>query len=150
MGPCGGRIWVHAAGAFDRASENWLMARFWSIEPRRGGRKRVRAGSTGRQLMAGVVAGLLAATALPGIAQQTGQQAGQQAIGADGGPFGGVKHDSSAPIEITSDALEVRQAEQLAIFSGDVVAGQGSRRLTADRVEVSYDEQADDPDTGAI
>lgn len=85
-----------------------------------------------------LLAGLLVA-ALPAMAQQQG-------------PFGGFKHDRSAPIEITSDALEVRQAQNLAIFSGEVVAGQGTLRLTADRVEVSYDEQAEggDSETGAI
>lgn len=58
----------------------------------------------------------------------------------DGGPFGGFKHDRSAPIEITSDSLEVRQAEELAIFTGDVVAGQGTLRLTSDVLYVYYDE----------
>jgi lipopolysaccharide export system protein LptA len=74
-----------------------------------------------------LVAGHLAMAGMPAAAQ------GQ-------GPFGGFKHDRTAPIEITSDALEVRQAENLAIFSGEVVAGQGTLRLTADRVEVAYDE----------
>ncbi|HET7408815.1 MAG TPA: lipopolysaccharide transport periplasmic protein LptA [Paracoccaceae bacterium] len=81
--------------------------------------------------------GLVGAAALPAAAQSAG-------------PFGGFKHDSSAPIEITSDALEVRQAEQLAIFTGDVVAGQGTLRLTADRVEVTYADQGQDSGTGAI
>ena len=85
-------------------------------------------------------AGFLAATALPAGALAQGQ-----------GPFGGFKHDRSAPIEITSDALEVRQAENLAVFSGEVVAGQGTLRLTADRVEVTYDaETGDESETGAI
>jgi lipopolysaccharide export system protein LptA len=66
------------------------------------------------------------------------------------GPFGGFKHDSKAPIEITSDSLEVRQAERLAVFSGQVVAGQGTLRLTADRVEVTYDAGGSDAATGAI
>ncbi|MEM8842724.1 MAG: LptA/OstA family protein, partial [Pseudomonadota bacterium] len=63
------------------------------------------------------------------------------AIAEEKGPFGGFKHDSKEPIEITSDALEVRQAEQLAIFTGDVVAGQGTLRLTADKLDVYYTEQ---------
>jgi lipopolysaccharide export system protein LptA len=92
----------------------------------------------GTRLRGLLCAGLLALTAHPALAQGTG------------GPFGGFKHDRTAPIEITSDALEVRQAEQLAIFSGEVVAGQGTLRLTADRVEVTYDEQSQDSDTGAI
>ena len=58
----------------------------------------------------------------------------------ESGPFGGFKHDRSAPIEITSDSLEVRQAEELAIFTGDVVAGQGTLRLTSDVLYVYYDE----------
>jgi lipopolysaccharide export system protein LptA len=53
-------------------------------------------------------------------------------------PFGGFKHDSTQPIEITSDALEVRQAESLAVFSGRVVAGQGTLRLTANTLTVWY------------
>lgn len=88
--------------------------------------------------VASLVVFLVGAVALPAAAQ------------SPTGPFGGFKHDRSAPIEITSDALEVRQAEQLAIFSGEVVAGQGTLRLTADRVEVTYDEQAEGSDTGAI
>ncbi len=73
------------------------------------------------------------------------------AFAQNNSPFGGFKHDRTAPIEITSDALEVRQAESLAIFSGDVVAGQGTLRLTADMVEVLYDENNEsDSETGAI
>ena len=67
------------------------------------------------------------------------------------GPFGGFKHDRTQPIEITANALEVRQAEQLAIFSGEVVAGQGTLRLTADQVEVTYDENNNSGgETGAV
>ncbi len=65
-------------------------------------------------------------------------------------PFGGFKHDSKAPIEITSDSLEVRQAESVAIFAGSVVAGQGTLRLTADKVTVSYSAGKSDAATGAI
>lgn len=57
-----------------------------------------------------------------------------------GNPFGGFKHDSSQPIEITADALEVRHAEGRAIFTGSVVAGQGTLRLTADVLNVWYAE----------
>ncbi|MEM9370180.1 MAG: lipopolysaccharide transport periplasmic protein LptA [Pseudomonadota bacterium] len=75
------------------------------------------------------------------------------AFAEEKGPFGGFKHDNSEPIEITSDTLEVRQAEQLAIFTGEVVAGQGTLRLTADQLDVFYQEQGQetaDADTGAI
>lgn len=53
--------------------------------------------------------------------------------------FGGLKHDSSLPVEITSDQLSVDQATGKAVFSGDVLIGQGSLRLTATTVEVIYD-----------
>jgi lipopolysaccharide export system protein LptA len=66
------------------------------------------------------------------------------------GPFGGFKHDSSKPIQITSDRLEVRQQQNIAIFSGEVEAGQGTLRLTADRVVVAYDREETDSETGAI
>lgn len=72
------------------------------------------------------------------------------AFAQDSGPFGGFKHDRTKPIEITADSLEVRQAESLAIFEGKVVAGQDTLRLTADRVEVTYDENQGDSETGAI
>lgn len=83
-----------------------------------------------------------------------GLLAAMPATAQNSGPFGGFKHDRTAPIEITANALEVRQAENLAIFSGDVIAGQGTLRLTADTVEVSYEEQNSDTsassETGAI
>ncbi len=72
------------------------------------------------------------------------------ALGQAAGPFGGFKHDSSEPIEITSDSLEVRQSEGIAIFSGGVKAGQGTLRLDADRVVVAFDPDEADQETGAI
>lgn len=63
-------------------------------------------------------------------------------------PFGGFKHDNTQPIEITADSLEVREAERRAIFAGEVVAGQGDLRLTADTLDVWYLE--DGGETGAI
>ena len=73
------------------------------------------------------------------------------AMAQNNGPFGGFKHDRTEPIEITANSLEVRQAENLAIFDGEVVAGQGTLRLTADRVEVTYSQDnQSDSETGAI
>jgi len=73
------------------------------------------------------------------------------AIAQTDSPFGGFKHDSTLPIEVTADALEVHQAENLAIFSGDVIAGQGTLRLTADKVFVTYRSGGGgDASTGAI
>ncbi|MEL6267115.1 MAG: lipopolysaccharide transport periplasmic protein LptA [Pseudomonadota bacterium] len=74
----------------------------------------------------------------------------EPAIAQQDSPFGGFKHDNTQPIEITTDALEVQQANNLAIFSGAVIAGQGTLRLTADRVEVYYDTENSQGSTGAI
>lgn len=65
-------------------------------------------------------------------------------------PFGSFRHDNTQPIEITADALEVRDAEQRAIFSGSVVAGQGTLRLTADTLSVWYEGGAQTEGTGEI
>lgn len=53
-------------------------------------------------------------------------------------PFGGFKHDETQPIEIAADSLEVREQEKIAVFKGEVVAGQGTMRLSADELEVNY------------
>lgn len=53
-------------------------------------------------------------------------------------PFGGIEHDSTLPVEITADTLSVNQSEGTAEFNGKVVAGQGSMRLTADKLVVEY------------
>jgi lipopolysaccharide export system protein LptA len=52
--------------------------------------------------------------------------------------FGGLKHDSSLPIEATADKLEIKQSDGSALFTGNVVIGQGEMRITADRVWVIY------------
>lgn len=67
-------------------------------------------------------------------------------------PFGSFKHDSTLPIEITSNSLAVNQTKKVATFSGEVVAGQGTLRLTADKMEIFYDAEdtAEDSQTGAI
>ncbi len=53
-------------------------------------------------------------------------------------PFGGFRHDETQPIDIAADSLEVQEAKGMAIFRGQVVAGQGTMRLTADELEVTY------------
>lgn len=57
----------------------------------------------------------------------------QTAIG-----FGGVSHDSSQPIEVTSDSLSVDQTTGNAVFSGNVVVTQGDLRMAAGEVSVIY------------
>lgn len=55
----------------------------------------------------------------------------------------GVKLDSSQPIEVVSDNLEVFQEQQKAIFSGNVIATQGNINMRAATMTVYY------RDTGA-
>ncbi len=52
--------------------------------------------------------------------------------------FGASSHDSSLPVEVTAEQLNVDQADGAAIFTGNVVAGQGEMRLSADRMQVEY------------
>lgn len=52
--------------------------------------------------------------------------------------FGSVKADPSQPVEVTSDALAVNQADGSAEFNGNVVIVQGVMRLSADKVLVIY------------
>ncbi|HWL57814.1 MAG TPA: lipopolysaccharide transport periplasmic protein LptA [Paracoccus sp. (in: a-proteobacteria)] len=50
----------------------------------------------------------------------------------------GNAQDVSAPVEVTADTLQVDQKTGLAVFSGNVLIGQGAMRLSADRVTVTY------------
>jgi lipopolysaccharide export system protein LptA len=64
-------------------------------------------------------------------------------------PFGGLEHDETLPVEITSDTLELDQAAGTAVFQGEVKVGQGELRLAADRVEVFYDAR-EGSETGTV
>jgi len=59
-----------------------------------------------------------------------------------------TKHDSSQPIEITADQLDVQQEKQLATFSGNVQASQGDIRLQAASLQVRYRASEGDADVG--
>lgn len=48
------------------------------------------------------------------------------------------EHDSSLPVEITSDDLTLDQEANTAVFTGNVVAVQGAMTLTSDRLTVEY------------
>jgi len=50
--------------------------------------------------------------------------------------FGGLKADTSLPVEVNSDTLSVDQATNRAVFTGNVVVTQGPMKLTAAEVEV--------------
>ena len=79
-------------------------------------------------LIADTVAGLM-----PGMASaQTGVA------------LGGLSVDPSAEVEVTADSLTVDRAGGGATFAGNVVIGQGEMRLSAARVEVTYDEASGD------
>lgn len=58
--------------------------------------------------------------------------------------LGGLTADPTAPVEVTADALSVDQTTREAVFSGNVVIGQGDMRIAAARVAVSYDEATGD------
>jgi lipopolysaccharide export system protein LptA len=54
---------------------------------------------------------------------------------------GAFATDPEAPVEVTSETLSVDQATGAALFSGDVIVGQGDLRLQAPGVEVRYAEE---------
>jgi lipopolysaccharide export system protein LptA len=49
-----------------------------------------------------------------------------------------LEHDTSLPIEITADSLEVLRNQQVATFTGNVDAVQGDMVLSADLLRVHY------------
>lgn len=55
-----------------------------------------------------------------------------------------LQHDSSQPIEISADTLEVLQEEQIATFAGNVDAVQGDLVLSADKLLVHYEGENSD------
>ena len=63
------------------------------------------------------------------------------ALHAANSPMGA--HDTRSPIEITSDSLEVLQADNKAIFSGHVVAIQGDVRIKSNKMTVYYAPKSD-------
>lgn len=76
------------------------------------------------------IAALVAALTLPGLAMAQGAQIA----------FGSVQQDSSLPVEVTADNLDVDQTDGTAVFTGNVRIGQGAMRLSAPRVVVVYKE----------
>jgi len=64
--------------------------------------------------------------------------------------FGGVSYDGSQPIEITAERLSIDQDDGSALFSGNVIAGQGEMRLSADEMRVEYVSDDSAADAGQI
>lgn len=52
--------------------------------------------------------------------------------------FGNTRQDSRLPVEVTADNLDVNQENGTAVFTGNVLIGQGEMRLAAPRVLVVY------------
>lgn len=52
--------------------------------------------------------------------------------------FGNTQQDADAPVEVTADNLSVNQNDNTAVFTGNVLIGQGAMRLSAPRVLVVY------------
>ena len=52
--------------------------------------------------------------------------------------FGSLSANSDLPVEVTADNLDVDQTDGTAVFTGDVLIGQGDMRLSAPRVVVVY------------
>ncbi len=57
--------------------------------------------------------------------------------------FGNTKQDTKQPVEVTADNLSVNQNDGTAIFTGNVLIGQGAMRLAAPKVQVTYNEAGD-------
>ncbi len=55
--------------------------------------------------------------------------------------FGTLRQDTGLPVEVTADNLSVDQDTGIAIFTGNVLIGQGEMRLSAPRVLVVYREE---------
>lgn len=52
--------------------------------------------------------------------------------------FGNTTINTKLPVEVTADSLDVNQDDGTAVFSGNVLIGQGEMRLSAPRVLVVY------------
>jgi len=58
--------------------------------------------------------------------------------------LGGISTDPTAPVEVSADNLSVDQGSGTAVFSGNVLIGQGDLRLSAGTVQVIYSDATGD------
>lgn len=63
-------------------------------------------------------------------------------------PFAGT--DTSAPVRIDADTLEVIRPEGVAVFSGNVRAVQGTLTITGDEMRVYYSEKKQENDAAGV
>ncbi len=52
--------------------------------------------------------------------------------------FGGLKQDTTLPVDVQADQLSVNNADGTAVFTGNVLVGQGEMRMAAAEVRVKY------------
>ena len=67
--------------------------------------------------------------------------AAMPALGQDAGTnvaFGGLKTDTTLPVQVTADQLAVNQTDGTAVFTGNVVIVQGDMKVQAGKVQVNY------------
>lgn len=79
--------------------------------------------------------------AAPALAQQA-QQGGNVTSA-----FSGFSTSSNDPVNVESDNLEVKDQENLAIFSGNVVLTQGGSTVNANRLAIYYYAKGEKPKT---
>lgn len=60
------------------------------------------------------------------------------ALAGTGAGYAARGHDTSQPVEIDADALEIQQERKIAVFTGNVAARQGELVLRSDSLEVDY------------
>lgn len=95
-------------------------------------------------MLTGVIATGLALAFLtsPSLAQTDDAAPQAESSNTDGEESAGIfsqgGHDTKQPIAISSDTLEVKQDEEIAIFAGNVDAIQGEMRLRSQSLEVYY------------
>jgi lipopolysaccharide export system protein LptA len=97
---------------------------------------------TDRIWLAAAVSAICLAAAAP-VSAQT-QPAQGQAQG-----FNGIKMSGDQPIQIESDRLEVREKENVAVFSGNVNVVQGKTLLKAGKLTVYYVQGTGSATTGS-
>ena len=52
--------------------------------------------------------------------------------------FGGLRGDTSLPVEMNADSLSINQTDGTAVFSGNVLVTQGAMKLSAAEIRVEY------------
>lgn len=83
------------------------------------------------------------------LAAQDATEADPEAAAAESGGAGvelkgGLRQDTSAPVEVESDQLTVDQDAGTAIFTGNVRVKQGEMRMTAAEATLEYTEDGND------